>query len=67
MLKSLGPRTVTISPGGPCLQRVLIKAKKKKKKLFPEKKHDEAILVCLHGVDWLICALRWTDNLEQVV
>ena len=32
MLKSLGPRTVTISPGGPCLQRVLLKAKKKKKK-----------------------------------
>ena len=37
MLKSLGPRTVTISPGGPCLQRVLIKAKKKKKKIISRK------------------------------
>lgn len=49
MLKSLGPRTVNISP---CLQRVLIKARNKKQKnLFPEKKHDEALLVCLHRVD----------------
>lgn len=37
MLKSLGPRTVTISPGGPCLQRVLIKAKKKKKNYFQKR------------------------------
>ena len=41
--------------------------RKKQKYLFPENKHDEAILVCLQGVDWLVCALRWTDNLEPVV